>query len=1014
MPYSDTKQRLIDLLKQLGVAALYVLIARIVLAFFSDNGVVSVIWPPSGLALAVLLIGGKRYSWGVFLGAFLASTMNGISLLTDIAIATGNTLEALIGTWLLTRNSGFDRTLKSLRSYLLLVIAGGISSISGALVGATTLLLAGVLAPGTYTINLAHWWMGDVLGIALVAPLTLVCWQAKTGWRETQRLAEAALLLGLTFLAGQVVFLGWFHDSLSQIARGYVMFLFITWVAVRLGTNGAVIALTMTAIQALLGAHLRIGFFANSIVHDHLTHYWLYVMILSTVGIALATFISGKEQSEEALRRSEAKFRTLYDSTGEAVMLLDGKGFFDCNRAAMAMFGCATKEEFCAKQPVDLSPPEQPDGTSSLQLSKQYIDMAMEKGSHRFEWLCKRADTGAIFMVEGLLSAMELDGNTVLQVVARDVTGQKRAREELQRFFDLVPDMVCIASADGHFMKINRAWQTTLGYSEQEILASPFLHFIHPDDRDATMKEVERQLAGEATIRFINRYRCKNGSYKWLEWDATPAVGKTLLFASARDITERKQMEDTSRLAKVVLDTAMNGFWVVGKTGNLLEVNAAYAKMSGYTADELLNMHISQLDANERSIEEVNARIEKIVAQGYDRFETRHRRKDGQEIDVEVSARFMPGSQKFYSFLRDITERKTVEKELQDSKKQLQATLDAIPDLLFEIGLDERVYDYHSPRTDLLAAPPDIFLGKTLAEILPLRAEEVCVSALREAHENGVSMGKQYELLLPQGKLWFELSVSRKATDPGQEPRFIVLSRDITERKAAEQQLHDLAANILNVREDEKIRIAREIHDELGGTLNVLKLDAYWLSRKLSADDEALALAGRIQLMSQRIDDAISFTRHIIDDMRPAVLDDLGLLAAIEWQAEEFSKHTGIECQVSCIEDEANLDKQRSIALFRILQEALTNVSRHSRASRVNIEFLHNEHEVLLTVSDNGCGMSKSLTSTKKLYKSKSYGMLGMKERIEQLGGKIMFSSPQEGGFSIEAILPLPADEEGA
>jgi PAS domain S-box-containing protein len=124
-----------------------------------------------------------------------------------------------------------------------------------------------------------------------------------------------------------------------------------------------------------------------------------------------------------------------------------------------------------------------------------------------------------------------------------DITQSKQNEEELQRFFNLVPDLVCIASSDGHFQKINVAWQELLGYTVREILAKPFLDLIHPDDRDATMKEVERQLAGEATLQFTNRYRCKDGSYKWLEWKATPAVDKKLLFASARDITERKQAE---------------------------------------------------------------------------------------------------------------------------------------------------------------------------------------------------------------------------------------------------------------------------------------------------------------------------------------------------------------------------------------------------------------------------------------------------------------------------------------
>lgn len=140
----------------------------------------------------------------------------------------------------------------------------------------------------------------------------------------------------------------------------------------------------------------------------------------------------------------------------------------------------------------------------------------------------------------------------------------------------------------------------------------------------------------------------------------------------------------------------------------------------------------------------------------------------------------------------EITERKQREAEVAAARNKLAATLEAVPDLLFETDLDGRYHDYHSPRADLLAAPPEKFLGRTVAEILPPDAAAVCMAALREAWETGHSSGRQLELRLPQGIRWFELSVSRKATEPGQEPRFITLSRDITQRKSDEAQLRKL------------------------------------------------------------------------------------------------------------------------------------------------------------------------------------------------------------------------------
>lgn len=485
----------------------------------------------------------------------------------------------------------------------------------------------------------------------------------------------------------------------------------------------------------------------------------------------------------------------------------------------------------------------------------------------------------------------------------RDLAGQELTREEFERFFNLIPDMACIASVDGYFKKINRAWQKVLGYTEQEILATPFLDFIHPDDRDATKKKIERQLTGEATMQFCNRYRCKDGGYKWLEWDATPAICDTQLFATARDISERKKAEELLHASEARLQEIINmmpvALFVKDSASNIILMNSA--------CEEQWGMSFSDLRGTDA----------------------------GQFFPPEQMALFLAKDKEVFA------NRQSVDFE--------EAVWNAA------LGENRIVHTYKKPVFDAVGNP--LFL--------------ICATV------------------------------------------------DITERKAAEQQLRDLAAHILDVREDEKCRIAREVHDELGGTLVALSIDTYWLSRKLSTYDNASALVGRLKSMSQRIDGAVNTTRRIVDDMRPAVLDDLGLLAAIEWLAEDFHTRTGIGCRVSCIEDEANLDKQRSTALFRVLQEALTNILKHSGASKVEIEFFHSENLVKLAVGDNGCGISgtRRAVATSPDLKSpdlKPYGMLGMTERIAQFGGSIVFSSPTEGGFRIDVGLPLPAGEGGA
>ncbi|MDP4027743.1 MAG: PAS domain S-box protein [Gallionella sp.] len=254
--------------------------------------------------------------------------------------------------------------------------------------------------------------------------------------------------------------------------------------------------------------------------------------------------IRARKAAEQTLRQSEADFRALVEQSPIAMLVDAGVGAdaktVMMNRKFTELFGYT---------PADV-PDEQhwwplayPDEAYREEIKTEWTQRAEEASRNRSSIEPMEASItckdGAIRYIR--ISFTSIGDKNILGF--EDLTKRKQAEDELERFFNLIPDPVCIASADGHFLKINPAWQELLRYTTQEILAKPFLDLIHPDDRAATMKEVERQLAGEATMRFSNRYRCKDGSYKWLEWKATPAVGGQLLFASARDITERRQAE---------------------------------------------------------------------------------------------------------------------------------------------------------------------------------------------------------------------------------------------------------------------------------------------------------------------------------------------------------------------------------------------------------------------------------------------------------------------------------------
>lgn len=459
--------------------------------------------------------------------------------------------------------------------------------------------------------------------------------------------------------------------------------------------------------------------------------------------------------ANDQLLESESRYRRLHESMMDAYVMMDMSGrILECNQSYREMLGYSD-DELQRLPHADLTPARWHESEKRI-IDEQVIHNGF---SQLYEKECIRKD-GTIFPVEVKYFLLRDANNQpeAMWSIVRDITERKRTKQELSWFFSLVPDLVCIASTEGRFLKINSAWQETLGYTEQEILATPSMDLIHPDDRAATMKEVERQLAGERVMQFINRYRCKDGGYRWLEWRASPAVNRKLIFGSARDITERRD---------------------------------------------------------------------------------------------------------------------------------------------------------------------------------------------------------------------------------------------------SEQRMRELTAHLQTAREEEKASIAREIHDDLGGTLTALKMEAYWLADELSAMKEGESLIKHVELISQLAEDAVHVTRRVITGLRPAILDDLGLVAALEWQAEQFGRHTGIACRVNTIDDNVKLDRQRAIALFRIFQETLTNVARHSGASRVEVEYHCSDDEVMLSVSDDGQGLpdGHSVSST-------SFGMRGMKERVEQLGGQITFGSGPGGGLVVTATMP--------
>ncbi len=227
---------------------------------------------------------------------------------------------------------------------------------------------------------------------------------------------------------------------------------------------------------------------------------------------------------------------------------------------------------------------------------------------------------------------------------------------------------------------------------------------------------------------------------------------------------------------------------------------------------------------------------------------------------------------------------------------------------------------------------------------------------------------------------------------------FVELHRKSERLRESEDKLRRLAAHLISIREEERAHIAREIHDELGQVLTGLKMEVGWLAKRLTSEE----LIEKTDSMGKLIDSTVQTVRKIATGLRPEMLDDMGLIAAVGWQAKEFQKRTGIRCRVKLPPEGAKLDIDVSTTMFRIFQEILTNVARHSRATRVDIELEVAADHVGLDVADNGVGISDGDMSGKK-----SLGLLGMHERALLFGGDVKISGSASHGTRVSVSIPL-------
>lgn len=603
-----------------------------------------------------------------------------------------------------------------------------------------------------------------------------------------------------------------------------------------------------------------------------------------------------------------------------------------------------------------------------------------------------------------------------LSVYMRDITVRKKAlqalnasEEKYRLFFENSMDGILITDGGGQIFGANKAACNIFGMTEEEICDVGRRGILDESDPNWKKFQQDRERYGKAQGEL--RHFRKDGTSFLAEITSVKfqtASGDVQANTIIRDITERKKAEEallkSEEKYRNLIEQAGDGILIFDAEGSILDTNESVSTLLGYSKDALTAFNVGDIFDPE-DIEGKPLRFD-LLLQGESVINRRRmKHRNGSFVETEIRAKRLHDGTNL-AIIRDLTDRLQAQQQLQKEKDLQDSIINSIPGIFYFYDRNGKFIRWNKQfhlvteySDDEIATmhPLDFFEGDDKL-YLENRIGEVFAKGISDAEANFVTKSGK--------RIPYYFTGARIETDQG--ICLVGMGIDITDRKKAEtelqesyQQIRRLTNYLQNIREEERAHIAREIHDELGQQLTVLKMDVAWMKKKINAGDVP-AVNGKMNEMLEILDGAVATVRRIATELRPSLLDDIGLIAAIEWQIDVFSKRTGINVNLEKTGDPLLLPDAYVTGLFRILQESLTNITRHSNANQVDIHLKNQNKEFILYIQDNGKGFDMSEISGKK-----TLGILGMRERSIAMDGTFTIQSKPGEGTKIEVRVPL-------
>ncbi|MCK4944543.1 MAG: PAS domain S-box protein [Candidatus Aminicenantes bacterium] len=468
-----------------------------------------------------------------------------------------------------------------------------------------------------------------------------------------------------------------------------------------------------------------------------------------------------------------------------------------------------------------------------------------------------------------------------------------------------------------------------------------------------------------------------------------------------------KQFVDELLQKVCALEFSINAVAIFDLKGNLSYVNPSLIRMWGYENEkEVLGRNAVEFWQTKKKATEV---IEALNVNGSWIGELVAKRKDGSFFDVQISACMIVEKTDKNAYLLgsfvDITEHKKMEKELQESEEKFRRIFEAIPDLFFLVTREGTFLDFKGKEGEFFV-PPEKFLGKKIEDIFPEDITKLMLNSIINTLDSREPNIIEYDIHIKGEIHNYEARILYFS-----ENQVAVFARDITERKRAEKALLEsqkrlrfLSAQIMDAQEKERSRLSKELHDQFGHDLALLKFKTRSIKNQLLKPSSLLKKD--FEEVMDYIDQIIENVRGFARDLRPAILEDLGLSASLRWQVENFSKQKSVKISLDVDDIDLNFSHGAQIHLYRIFLEALTNVFKHSQAKNVSLSLRKEKNRVVFFIDDDGKGIDTNKVIDGELSEN-GLGIAIMRERAQLLGGTLEIISQPEKGFKLKFIFPL-------